>query len=403
MKNNEPVYIDNQHFIQKQGANGEHALIIKDANKEDAGKFSAKATNKAGSAETKANFGVIEDVEAPHFVERLKELEAKEHDDLRLECKVVGKPEPQISWLKDGVPVHIDQNRIISQTSADGKQILILKDVTKADAGRFSCVATNKAGEDKTDANLKFPTYATEKQPEESIQPFFIEELKQQQVNEGETATLKCRVNPESKPEIQWLKDGRPITQSPNMIVEKLDDGTLKLTIMNAKKDDLGNYECRAVNPSGKASTNADLKYATQHEEPKFDEDIFIGFAKTLQDKTAIEGTKCVLECQLDSHTVKLPNLQIKWTRNANEPIPYLNSRTERLDDGTLRLILEPVFKNDVGKYKCTVSYEKSTVWTEAKLLVQGFFLLHDFFSNNILFLKVRFYTKLVKKIDFCI
>lgn len=123
-----------------------------------------------------------------------------------------------------------------------------------------------------------------------------------------------------------------------------------------------------------------------------FEEDIFIGFARTLQDKTAIEGTQTIFECQLDSHTVKLPNLQIKWTRNGNEPVSYLNTRTERLDDGTLRLYIDPVSRNDVGKYKCTVSYEKSTVWTEAKLVVQGFHHLLSLLShiNPIFWIKLN-------------
>lgn len=114
-------------------------------------------------------------------------------------------------------------------------------------------------------------------------------------------------------------------------------------------------FQVEASNPSGKAFTNADLKYATIHEaEPMFEEDIFIGFSRTLQDKTAIEGTSTIFECQLDSHTVKLPNLTIKWSKNNNEPVSYLNTRTEKLDDGTLRLIIDPVSRNDVAKYKCT-------------------------------------------------
>jgi hypothetical protein len=124
-----------------------------------------------------------------------------------------------------------------------------------------------------------------------------------------------------------------------------------------------------------------------------FEEDIFIGFARTLQDKTAIEGTQTIFECQLDSHTVKLPNLQIKWTKSGNEPISYLNTRTEQLPDGVLRLIIDPVSRNDVTKYKCTVSYEKSTVWTEAKLSVQGrnFSLTSTSFAQNILRIELIF------------
>lgn len=249
--NNRPIQIDNDHFVAKDGPNGEHALIIKNARVEDAAKLSAKAANKAGSAETKANFGVIEDVEAPRFIEKLKDVEVKEHDTVNLECKVVGKPEPSVVWMKDGVPVNVDGSKIISRKDADGKQVLIIKDANKDNAGKFTCEATNKAGRDFTSAELKFPKHVFETQPQEDVKPFFIEPLQQQQIREGETVIMRCKVNPESKPNIQWSKDGKPIEPSSNMVIEKLDDGTLKLTIYNAKKDDTGNYRVEAVNPAG--------------------------------------------------------------------------------------------------------------------------------------------------------
>lgn len=242
-RNNQPIQIDNSHIIAKEGPNGEHSLTIKDARHEDAGRISVKAVNPAGSAESKANFGVIEDVEAPHFVEKLKDVEVKEHDTVQLECKVVAKPEAEVVWKKDGVPVHIDNNRIVVKKDADGRQTLTIKDADKESVGTFTCEAVNKAGKDATSADLKFPKYAFETKPEESVKPFFIEPLPAAtQIKEGETVTLKCKVNPESKPDIQWSKNGQPIQPSQNMIIEKLDDGTLKLTILNAKKEDLGNY-----------------------------------------------------------------------------------------------------------------------------------------------------------------
>lgn len=196
---------------------------------------------------------VVEETEAPRFVERLKDIEVKEHDTVTLECKVVGKPEPEVVWTRNGVPVNIDGNKIISRKDADGKQTLIIKDADSSSAGKFTCTATNKAGRDFTSGDLKVPKQVTETKPEESVQPFFIEPLQNQQITkEGESAVLRCKINPESKPNIQWSKNGVPIQSSPNMVVEKLDDGTLKLTIHNVKKEDLGNYKVEAVNPSGK-------------------------------------------------------------------------------------------------------------------------------------------------------
>ncbi|KAI6203157.1 hypothetical protein M3Y94_00524200 [Aphelenchoides besseyi] len=156
------------------------------------------------------------------------------------------------------------------------------------------------------------------------------------------------------------------------MIIERVDDGTVKLTILNATKDDVGNYECRAVNRISQARTSAELKYATQHavEEPSFEEGALLGFSRTLNDMTAPQGSTVVLECQLDDHTLSLPGLEIKWTRNNNEAIPYANSSTTKLPDGTLRLTLENVSVNDVAKYKCAIYHAHSSVFTESRLTI---------------------------------
>lgn len=368
LKDGRPVNIDNQHVISKKHDDAHHSLAIKDASKADAGTYSCKAVNKAGTDETSANFGVVEDVAAPKFTEPLHELEVKPGETAKLECTVVGKPEPEVKWVRDGVPVNVDNQHVIVKKDQDGHQTLIIKDASTADAGRYSCEAANKAGKAETSAELKFPKYGFERTKEEEVKPYFIEPLEPKTVRQGEEVVLTCKVNEESHPEVQWFRDGKPVEKSPNVVVEHLDDGTLRLKILSATSQEVGTYKCEAVNPSGKAVTTADLKYAEQRaiEQPK-EEPALLAFKRPLRDLSVKENTRAVFECQLEKGSVK-PNVRIEWTKDDRQ-IP-VNARVETYPDGIQRVIIETSKFDNVGRYRCTATDGTTSVWTEAQLNV---------------------------------
>jgi hypothetical protein len=82
--------------------------------------------------------------------------------------------------------------------------------------------------------------------------------------------------------------------------MEQSQDGTLRLRILHATKDDIGDYRCEAVNPVGKAETNAPLQYAQQLliEQPM--EETFLSWRRQLQDQQVQKGiNNVVFECEL--------------------------------------------------------------------------------------------------------
>ena len=96
----------------------------------------------------------------PAFIDTPDPQEVTEGDDVALECTVVGKPLPQITWLRNGDVVHTADN-IEVQTSeifddmlkAEGK--LIIKDVDpEQHAGKWVIEATNDVGQISHDALL---------------------------------------------------------------------------------------------------------------------------------------------------------------------------------------------------------------------------------------------------------
>uniref|UniRef100_A0A1I7S955 Muscle M-line assembly protein unc-89 n=1 Tax=Bursaphelenchus xylophilus TaxID=6326 RepID=A0A1I7S955_BURXY len=367
-KDGHPVQLDGTHLISSQSAGGKHSLTIKDARNEDAGVYTAKAVNKAGSDESKANLGVIEDVEAPEFIKPLEDLEVKPADSVKLEVKVVGKPEPEIAWTKDGVPINIDDKHVISKKEADGSHSLIINEATIEDAGTYSCEASNKAGRKQSVGQLKFGKEGEAQGQGEDVAPMFIEPLKPQNLEEGKPAELICKVNPESKPEIKWFKDGQQIQASPNLVMEKSEDGTIKLKILNASSKDVGEYRCEAVNKAGQDKTIGALKYAQiSTVEGGEEEGGFLGFEKELQDQTVEKAKETVLECKLDEISAQTPDLSVEW---AKDGAPIKKGTPVRDADGTLTLKLENTEVDDSGKYQCTIKTKDSEAFTSANLTV---------------------------------
>ncbi|KJH44302.1 immunoglobulin I-set domain protein [Dictyocaulus viviparus] len=272
LKDNVPVELDSTHVICKDHGDGQFTLVINNAQVSDIGSYSCRASNEAGIAETEAKFSVIEELLSPHFEEKLTPLEVDMGKPAMLSCTVIGKPEPEVTWFKDGVAIQIDHDHF-SRKDSIGEHALIIKNLRVEDVGSYSCEAVNKAGKDITIADVKFPKYGFEKTKTEDVEPLFIEPLEESYANDGEMVVLECRVNEESHPEILWYKNNVPIEiDQQHMITEMLDDGRVKLTIYNVTGEDIGSYRCEAVNKAGKAETQAKLNYARYMKETVSDE-----------------------------------------------------------------------------------------------------------------------------------
>lgn len=92
--------------------------------------------------------------QAPHFKELLNNSSVIAHSELILECQVVGKPLPTVTWYKDGLKM-IMSNRMLQYTDRKGVVRLNVMNVSTDDAGEYSCEAQNAAGRDITHCSVK--------------------------------------------------------------------------------------------------------------------------------------------------------------------------------------------------------------------------------------------------------
>ena len=96
----------------------------------------------------------------PAFVETPKAQEVIEGDDVVLECAVIGKPLPDIAWLRNGEVVETADNIEVQSSEvfddilkAEGR--LLIKDISpELHAGKWVIEATNTVGQITYDARL---------------------------------------------------------------------------------------------------------------------------------------------------------------------------------------------------------------------------------------------------------
>lgn len=91
-------------------------------------------------------------------------------------------------------------------------------------------------------------------------EPRFQEALRDATLPEGATAQLTCRVNGYPQPEVKWLRNEQPVSESRRATMEQHQDGLCSLVLDDLEPSDSGVYVCRASNKLGEATCSAKLK-----------------------------------------------------------------------------------------------------------------------------------------------
>ncbi|KAG7247310.1 hypothetical protein CRUP_022932, partial [Coryphaenoides rupestris] len=108
----------------------------------DTARFQCVATNEAGDHER--DFNVVVHVPPSIRATGPSERSVVLHKAISLQCIPSGVPAPSITWLKDGRPVDTAQEHLKLESVG---RVLQVTQARLEDSGRYSCVATNAAGE----------------------------------------------------------------------------------------------------------------------------------------------------------------------------------------------------------------------------------------------------------------
>ncbi|XP_072152438.1 neogenin isoform X4 [Bemisia tabaci] len=140
------VTIDLADLDSTFSTTGSGSLQISKVKEEDQGNYVCRATNKEDLADISATL----DVQVPpRFNQEPSTKIAHEKDDVELPCDVYGKPEPKVTWLKNGELINFNEYLQVVH-----RHNLKISGSLSLDSGIFQCIAKNDAGNIQTAVKL---------------------------------------------------------------------------------------------------------------------------------------------------------------------------------------------------------------------------------------------------------
>ncbi|KAJ8253328.1 hypothetical protein GJAV_G00211680 [Gymnothorax javanicus] len=218
--------------------------------------------------------------EAPAFTLPPRNVRVSPGGVARLDGKVRGYPEPQVTWYRSGKLV-IAGDRYTLEQSARGAFSLEVRDVRADDEGRYTCEATNDAGsrqvtveitvEGRPGSKYSLPSAiktaggrlgvpAVENRPSiwGESPPKFVNRPSRLFLRAGQTGKFSAKITGRPQPQVAWLREGVELQAGGRLsMYEK--SGIHFLEISDARTEDSGTYTCSVVNSAGKATATADL------------------------------------------------------------------------------------------------------------------------------------------------
>ncbi|KAF6361715.1 hypothetical protein mRhiFer1_009942 [Rhinolophus ferrumequinum] len=272
-------------------------------------------------------------MEAPKIFERIQSQTVGQGTDAHFRVRVVGKPDPECEWYKNGVKIE-RSDRIYWYWPEDNVCELVIRDVTAEDSASIMVKAINIAGETSSHAFLLV-------QAKQLIT--FTQELQDVVAKEKDTmATFECETS-EPFVKVKWYKDGVEVQMGDKYRMHS-DRKVHFLSVLTIDTADAGNYSCALVEDEN-VKTTAKLIV----------EGAIIEFVKELQDIEVPESFSGELEC-----IVSPENIEGKWYHNDVE-LKSNGKYTITSRRGRQNLTVKEVTKEDQGEYSFVVDGKKTT------------------------------------------
>ncbi|XP_066905382.1 uncharacterized protein [Halyomorpha halys] len=302
---------------------------------------------------------VVEDI-PPSFSDQLTNATVNEGSSFVFNCKVTGKPTPQVRWEKDGVMIDEKNTDYKVSYSANGECSLRIEETFTEDSARFSCIANNSAGSAVTTAVLSVVECWPEDVPSP---PVFITPLNSQTFHEGSEMNLRCLVSGVPLPTVQWYHGKLCIdNEQAYNITYNNGEALLKKEKVTLKDD--GEYSCIATNVVGsetnlcrvfvKCKSVSPLKTVPP---PKF--------ISELTNVMARAGQKVRLDCEVANVD------RLEWTHDGR--IVNETPEIKLIQEGTkVNLVITEAFPKDAGVYSLKAINKGGSTVSTGTLTVKG-------------------------------
>lgn len=282
----------------------------------------------------------------------MKPVETVEGKDIKLTCKISGKPTPTIEWFRDDDKVKPDKRIKIDYDGTES--ILLIKKTILDDEGLYKCVATNDNGTVSTSAELLVD--------EQKVNIVIEEDLKDVTAAVGKEAKFDVRVSGSPKPEVDWVRNDKVIEDVGRYLLvdEEEGEGHFSLVIDDIQPEDAGLYKCIIINETGEVETKANLVVEDDSSAPQFDKD-----SESLI--TVPEGKSFELKAQVSGKPIP----DIEWYKD-DKPVKESKNVEIKAKDSQFKLIVVNVTQNDTGKYKCVARSKLGVAEKTFEVIVEG-------------------------------
>ncbi|XP_015912441.1 contactin [Parasteatoda tepidariorum] len=262
-------------------------------------------------------------------------------DDVRLECVAYGYPVPKYNWTRKGFTNELP----LGAYTENYNRVLMLPKVRVEDVGDYFCFASN--GIDSVTKSVPLRIQA---------KPEFTIPLENKVVDKNSNLVWTCEAF--GKPDVTytWLKNGK------ELIIENLNPNDRNryniyeniLSIDEVLERDQGMYQCKASNQLGSSYSSGQLRIIT----------LKPSFAKYPMDNEmfAAEGGNITIPCRPEA----APFPEFTWKRD-NYGLSSVG-RIKILPNGYLHI--NPVRRDDEGRYSCIAKNQYGSDYTEGLLIV---------------------------------
>ncbi|CAF1320227.1 unnamed protein product [Adineta steineri] len=191
---------------------------------------------------------VSDEGQKPYFIKVPVDRVVPEGQLVRLDYIPAGRPEPSLTWYRNGIPLNPNDADHRDVVNEGGVHSLLILNPKLGPVVEYTCVAKNKYGE------APFTVRVGVAERGSNIAPYFVEQLYDIIIIEGQDAQLDATAEGFPEPKVSWEKEGKPLTPNKEYKVE-FEGAKTALHIHAAKLTDAGLYQCTATSPAGTAIT----------------------------------------------------------------------------------------------------------------------------------------------------
>ncbi|KAJ8367831.1 hypothetical protein SKAU_G00078590 [Synaphobranchus kaupii] len=320
------------HFLE----NG--TLIIDSVGEKDAGDYLCIARNKIGDDLQLMQVSVSMKP-AKIMTKPLGKKQVPYGNDLKVDCKASGAPEPEISW---GLPDGTVLNSAMQSDDSRGRTrryvlfdngTLYFNKIGMTEEGDYTCYAENTVGKDEMHVHISVLTAAPRIRPSSRTYA---------KVKPGRNVRFDCEAVGEPKPKILWMLPSNDVIAASNDRYLMHVNGSLD--IRDVKLDDAGAYVCTARNAAGderkvyRLDIDGNPPVINGHRQNR-----------TVIKDTASKYSRKLIDCETEGS----PPPQITWIMPDNIFLsaPYYGSRINVHPNGTLEI--RNVRPTDTAEFIC--------------------------------------------------